>query len=610
MQVIKNAKGLCIFTTMRTGLWVSGSGGSGVLVAKMPNGEWSPPSGILMHTAGLGFLIGVDIYDCVIVINNDKALEAFTKVRCTLGGEISAAAGPVGIGGVMDSEVHKRQSPIWTYIKSRGFYAGVQIDGTIVIERTDENENFYHERIPVADILAGKVRHPPYEIRTLMATLTAAEGGQVDEELLPEGPPPGDFEVEEPGHVFGVPDKEDPDPYGVLALEKEGMQVREAGTRDKPTYEEFTFNPSPSSPVQNILNRRSVDSRSLNGVSRRGSWRASAMSTASKMTDTATQTDEDEASPRSPLRDSLTADSRSRMSGDSPTRNSSQLKAVSPAPIAEATSPPPPIVRAVPPALPPRLPPRSSVASPPPAPPVSAPEPIQDDSDDADNEDEDDGAIIEHVQTAAMPTSPPATAVQVNKPKIVTVRNVPAPALPVRSAARTRGGASDAGSDATGGHSPTRSFVSERKVDDSSIEAATGTESISSLSEAKASPEKEAAQLHDAATVTTEDTERVDLDEHHGSASTPAQTHVMPSSSERKSEAVDGFQDVDLSRPVESPKPVQLREVVHKEATEEEKRNSRDVAVNLAANMRADMSDSEDDTYDHENGIRKTPGGW
>lgn len=172
-EVVRNAKGLAIFTTMRTGLWVSGAGGSGILVARTATGEWSPPSGILLHTAGLGFLVGVDIYDCVVVINTDKALEAFTKIRVTLGGEISAVAGPVGVGGVLETELHKRQAPVWNYLKSRGFYAGVQIDGTVIIERGDENERFYGERISVADILAGKARHPPYELRTLMATIVS-----------------------------------------------------------------------------------------------------------------------------------------------------------------------------------------------------------------------------------------------------------------------------------------------------------------------------------------------------------------------------------------------------------------------------------------------------
>lgn len=105
----------------------------------------------------------------------------------------------------MDSEVHKRQTPVWTYLKSRGFYAGVQIDGTIVIERYDENEKFYNEKISVGDILAGKVKRPPErELHMLMETLKAAQGDQdVDESALPEsGLAPSDMEIEAEGMDF------------------------------------------------------------------------------------------------------------------------------------------------------------------------------------------------------------------------------------------------------------------------------------------------------------------------------------------------------------------------------------------------------------------------
>ncbi|KAJ6110042.1 hypothetical protein N7486_002277 [Penicillium sp. IBT 16267x] len=288
-QVIKNAKGIAIFTTMRTGLWVSGSGGSGVLLARIPEtGEWSPPSGIMLHTAGIGFLAGVDIYDCVVIINSHEALEAFKKLRCTLGGEVSVAAGPVGMGGVLDSEVHKRQAPIWTYMKSKGLYAGIAVDGTIIIERTDENERFYGERISVTDILAGKVRHPPASINTLLQTLKAAQGDRDIDEILPPGDTPGDIELKD-GHAFGVPSAEDPDPYGVKALEAEGLFIREASTKVRPSPEIFEFRPNPSSPVYATFARRSLDN------SPRNSWRTSMQSYTSvnrgTQTDNGTQTD-------------------------------------------------------------------------------------------------------------------------------------------------------------------------------------------------------------------------------------------------------------------------------------------------------------------------------
>jgi lipid-binding SYLF domain-containing protein len=200
-SVIKNAVGLAIFTTMRTGWLFGGSGGAGVLIGRNPETrEWSPPSGIQTQNISFGFLAGVDIYDTVLVINTYEALGAFTKWRTTLGTEVAVAAGPVGIGGALDTELTKRQAPIWSYVKSRGLYAGVALEGNLVIERTDENARFYGEQISVTDILNGKLRHPPVEqYQVLLDTLRAAQGDDVDDSLLPDAPAPSDMEIIQPG---------------------------------------------------------------------------------------------------------------------------------------------------------------------------------------------------------------------------------------------------------------------------------------------------------------------------------------------------------------------------------------------------------------------------
>ncbi|CAK4034201.1 Hypothetical predicted protein [Lecanosticta acicola] len=200
-EIIRNAKGLAIFTVMRAGLHWSGAGGSGIIVEKMANGQWSPPSGILIHTLGWGFVAGADIYDCVAVINNDKGMEGFTRVRATIGGEVSAAVGPLGAGSTLDSEIFKRQAPVWTYTKSRGLYVGVQVDGTVIVERTSENERFYHqENVRHAQILAGQVSVPSGSMVQLWETLQAAEGHEHNASNLPPPyePAPGDREVEHP----------------------------------------------------------------------------------------------------------------------------------------------------------------------------------------------------------------------------------------------------------------------------------------------------------------------------------------------------------------------------------------------------------------------------
>ncbi len=199
-QVIRNCKGLAIFTVMRTGLHWSGAGGSGVVVARLPNGSWSPPAGILIHTLGWGFIAGADIYDFVCVINNDEGMKGFSRLRCTLGGEVAATAGPLGAGGQLESELLKRQSPVWAYTKGRGLYVGVQIDGTIIAQRPSENERFYgREGIKNTEILAGQVQPPPGSMVQLWETLSAIEDKPHDMSKLP--PPnqvPGDHELEHP----------------------------------------------------------------------------------------------------------------------------------------------------------------------------------------------------------------------------------------------------------------------------------------------------------------------------------------------------------------------------------------------------------------------------
>ena len=171
-----------------------------------------------------------------------------------------------------------------------------------MIERTDENEKFYGQRIGVADILAGKARHPPPEIKILMETVKAAEGRtDVDENLLFEladQPAPADMELQSPtAPIFGIPEPDDPDPFGVLALEKEGFEIREAGTKSRPPSTQFDFNPSPTSPIYGKFYRRSLDT--VGTKSNRDSYtsirsartRRSSIDRATQTMDFGTQTD-------------------------------------------------------------------------------------------------------------------------------------------------------------------------------------------------------------------------------------------------------------------------------------------------------------------------------
>ncbi|ODA80476.1 hypothetical protein RJ55_03434 [Drechmeria coniospora] len=238
-KVVSKAVGLAIFTTLRAGFHLSGSTGSGVLVARLPDGSWSPPSGIQVHSVGGGFQIGLDIYDCVCVINSEAALAAFTKTRVSLGTDLAVVAGPYGAGAAVDvgtavdgsrkegkksakqpdvgpsgaattvpsplpprtrtlapdtstgsPEGGQRRSvgggglkPVFSYVKSRGFYAGVCVDGTVVVERKEANAAFFGAAVTVDEILKGQVPRRaaadgwPTGAGTLLEVLKGAEAG-------------------------------------------------------------------------------------------------------------------------------------------------------------------------------------------------------------------------------------------------------------------------------------------------------------------------------------------------------------------------------------------------------------------------------------------------
>ena len=239
--------GLAIFTTLRAGFHVSASTGSGILIARQQDGSWGAPSGIHVHSVGAGFSAGADIYDCVCVINTREALETFMRTRLSLGPEVSVSAGPFGAGGGADfgapgrhkeeasgagagttedpsklsaekrPEHHRRRSsfsafdPVFTYVKGRGLFAGVQVDGTVITERKEANAAFYGRHVSVEQILSGAALPAggspnmwPQAARGLHEALHRAEDRPSDNEVLvpPTEATPG-IQGPKPGHGMG-----------------------------------------------------------------------------------------------------------------------------------------------------------------------------------------------------------------------------------------------------------------------------------------------------------------------------------------------------------------------------------------------------------------------
>jgi lipid-binding SYLF domain-containing protein len=156
--VLHSAKGLAILTVTKVGFVLSGRGGTGIVVSRAGNG-WSGPSAIGTGGAGFGFQIGAQVTEFVIVLNTDKAVQAFSKGgNVSLGADLSAAAGPVGRSVAADVLPN---AAVYTYSRSQGLFAGISLEGTVLVTRNETNQEYYGRPVEPSAILSGEIQPPP-----------------------------------------------------------------------------------------------------------------------------------------------------------------------------------------------------------------------------------------------------------------------------------------------------------------------------------------------------------------------------------------------------------------------------------------------------------------
>ncbi|KAJ4921994.1 hypothetical protein JOQ06_002027 [Pogonophryne albipinna] len=160
-HVIAKAEGLAIISVIKAGFMITARGGSGIVIARLGDRRWSAPSAIGIAGLGGGFEIGVEVSDLVIILNQRRAVDAFTKGgNLTLGGNCTVAVGPIG-RNVEADVVIRSPAAVFTYCRSRGLFAGISLEGSGLIERKDTNRKFYGREIRASAILNGDVEPPP-----------------------------------------------------------------------------------------------------------------------------------------------------------------------------------------------------------------------------------------------------------------------------------------------------------------------------------------------------------------------------------------------------------------------------------------------------------------
>jgi len=179
--IIQKAKGFAFMTEVKAGLVVTAQVGSGIVIGKTEDG-WSGPSCFTFGGGGLGFQAGATKTNIVLILNTDQAVQAFaTRGQITVGADLQVAAGPIGrevSGQVIGST--GSIAPVYSYSHSKGIFAGMAMDGTVIVTRGGENDRFYGRAVTAGNILNGKEDVPDSEeytqlIATMVESLTVEE---------------------------------------------------------------------------------------------------------------------------------------------------------------------------------------------------------------------------------------------------------------------------------------------------------------------------------------------------------------------------------------------------------------------------------------------------
>ncbi len=146
--------------TIKAGLVIGGRHGRGVMSVKTANGTWSSPVFVSLTGASIGFQVGVQSSDVVLVIRNDRSLDNIVNGKFTLGADAAVAAGPVGRNAAAATD-GQLKAEIWSWSRARGLFAGVALDGAVLQIDDKANAAAYGPGITPRAVFESRWRHAP-----------------------------------------------------------------------------------------------------------------------------------------------------------------------------------------------------------------------------------------------------------------------------------------------------------------------------------------------------------------------------------------------------------------------------------------------------------------
>ena len=159
-DILRKATCVAVVPGMVKGAFLVGAQyGQGVVTCRTGHG-WSAPVFIRMAGGSFGFQIGGQATDLVLVAVNERGFQDLLKNKFKIGGDASAAAGPVGRAGTASTD-WKMNAELLSYSRAKGLFAGIDLDGTSVSQNRDDTEVYYGAPHRFEEVLHGDVPVPP-----------------------------------------------------------------------------------------------------------------------------------------------------------------------------------------------------------------------------------------------------------------------------------------------------------------------------------------------------------------------------------------------------------------------------------------------------------------
>jgi len=172
-EVLEHAKCVAVIPHMIKGGFVFGAkGGKGVATCRTADG-WSAPAFITISGGSWGLQIGVEAVDVVMIFQNDKAMQRLLDSNFQVGGDASAAAGPVGRHAEAGTD-WKLETEILTYSRAKGLFAGLTLTGASLRQDNDSRGSIYGPDVTTRALLLGQVPVPAVA-RPFLAEVHAAK---------------------------------------------------------------------------------------------------------------------------------------------------------------------------------------------------------------------------------------------------------------------------------------------------------------------------------------------------------------------------------------------------------------------------------------------------